>query len=177
VLIAGQPVVVRRAMVASGQIAVGLRGGSRDQRYASVMPARAVSRRVSPEQLIGQPCASELPALRAIEQLKPTLNSLGLCWGITGSVGFQLATGLQTAHAASDLDLLLRTPVELPRHDARALQGLLGEASCRVDMQLETPSGAISLREWAGDSGRVLLKCATGARLVDNPWDEGEMVA
>ena len=170
VLIAGQPVVVRRAMVASGQIAVGLRGSSRDQRYAAVMSARAVQRVVRPEQLVERLPAAELPALRALAQLKPTLDALGLCWGVTGSVGYELATGLPTAHADSDLDLLLRTPAELSRAKARELRLLLDEAPCRVDMQLETPSGAVALREWAGDSARVLLKCSSGARLVGNPW-------
>jgi phosphoribosyl-dephospho-CoA transferase len=176
-LTAGQPVVVRRAMVASGQIAVGLRGRSRDQRYASVMPASAVLRGVCPEELVEQLPASELPALRALEQLKPILDALGLSWGVTGSVGYELATGLPTAHSDSDLDLLLRTPIEMPRHEARTLQGLLDEAACRVDLQLETPAGAVALREWAGNSRRILLKCATGARLVENPWSKAEMVA
>ena len=177
VLIAGQPVVVRRAMVASGQLAVGLRGSSRDQRYASVMPACAVLRKVRPEQLVERLPVSDLPALHALKQLKPNMDALGLCWGVTGSVGFQLATGLPTAHTDSDLDLLLRTPIELPRHKARTLLGLLDEAACRVDLQLETPSGAIAMREWAGSASRVLLKCVTGARLVENPWDRAEMVA
>ena len=177
VLIAGQPVVVRRAMVENGQLAVGLRGSSRDQRYASVMPARSVLRKVRPEQLVERLPVSDLPALHALKQLKPNMDALGLCWGVTGSVGFQLATGLPTAHTDSDLDLLLRTPIELPRHKARTLLGLLDEAACRVDLQLETPSGAIAMREWAGSASRVLLKCDTGARLVENPWDQAEMVA
>ncbi len=177
VLIAGQPVVVRRAMVENGQLAVGLRGSSRDQRYASVMPARSVLRKVRPEQLVERLPVSDLPALHALKQLKPNMDALGLCWGVTGSVGFQLATGSPTAHTDSDLDLLLRTPIELPRHKARTLLGLLDEAACRVDLQLETPSGAIAMREWAGSASRVLLKCVTGARLVENPWDQAEMVA
>ncbi|MEL7557825.1 malonate decarboxylase holo-ACP synthase [Stutzerimonas chloritidismutans] len=177
VLIAGQPVVVRRAMVENGQLAVGLRGSSRDQRYAAVMPTSSVLRKVRPEQLVERLPVSDLPALHALKQLKPNMDALGLCWGVTGSVGFQLATGLPTAHTDSDLDLLLRTPIELPRHKARTLLGLLDEAACRVDLQLETPSGAIAMREWAGSASRVLLKCVIGARLVENPWDQAEMVA
>ena len=174
---AGQPVVVRRAVVSSDQIAVGLRGTSRNQRYAAVMPASAVLRRVRPEQLVEQLPAAELPALCALAQLKPAFDALGLCWGVTGSVGYQLATGLPTAHADSDLDLLLRTSIELPRHKARSLLGLLDRAACRVDLQLETPAGAVALREWAGSSARVLLKSAAGACLVENPWDQAENVA
>jgi phosphoribosyl-dephospho-CoA transferase len=174
---AGQPVVVRRAVVASGQIAVGLRGSHREERYASVMVASAVLRRVRPEQLVERLPITELPALCALAELKPALDALGLCWGVTGSVGYQLATELPTAHADSDLDLLLRTPLALSRPRARELQRLLDEAPCRVDMQLETPAGAIALREWAGHSPRVLIKCPTGARLVRDPWAPEELAA
>jgi phosphoribosyl-dephospho-CoA transferase len=51
VLAAGQPVVVRRAVVAPGQVAVGLRGATRDQRLAALMPIAAISHRLTPEQL------------------------------------------------------------------------------------------------------------------------------
>lgn len=170
VLADGQPVVVRRAMVASDQIAVGVRGASRNQRFAAVMDVTRVLRCMSPEQLIDGLPPGELPAFKALAAIKPFLDDLGLSWGVTGSVGYQLATGIAAAHADSDLDLLLRTPCELTRGEARELQQLLDEASCRVDMQLETPFGAVALREWASAARRVLLKCSGGARLVSNPW-------
>lgn len=173
VLVDGQPVVVRRALLAAAQLPIGIRGLSRDQRYASVMPASAVLRSVSPEQLVVRLPVATLPALRALALLKPHLDDLGLAWGVTGSVGYQLATGIETAHANSDLDLLLRTPLALCRRRAGELQRRLDEASCRVDMQLETPSGGVALREWAGESTRVLVKCVTGARLIENPWSNG----
>ncbi|MNT93998.1 Phosphoribosyl-dephospho-CoA transferase [compost metagenome] len=66
--------------------------------------------------------------------------------------------------------MLLRTPISFSRQQARALLAALADAPCRVDLQLETPNGAVALREWAGEARRVLLKCAEGARLVDNPW-------
>ncbi len=177
VLEAGQPVVVRRAMVASGQIAVGIRGASRDQRYATLMSMDSVRRRVRPEELIEGVHAGDLPPLRALVQLMPAMDELGLDWGITGSVGYQLATGIATAHANSDLDLLVRAPRAITRPSARELLRLLDAAPCRVDLQLETPAGAIALRAWAGDSDRVLLKCPTGARLVADPWARAEQVA
>lgn len=177
VLAEGQPVVVRRALVEKGQIAVGVRGATREQRYGTVMPLALILRCVSPEQLMEQPALGELPALRALTLLKPYLDELRLAWGPTGSVGFQLATGVETIHVASDLDLVLRTPQPLSRALAKELQGVVDEAPCRVDLQLETPSGAIALREWASGSARVLLKCATGARLVTSPWDLAELAA
>jgi len=177
VLAAGHPVVVRRSVVAADQIAVGVRGASRDQRFATVMSLGRVLRCVSPEHLIAQPLASHLPAFRALEVLKPVFDDLQRPWGVTGSVGFQLATGADVVRVESDLDLLLRAPTELPRQEARELQQLLDDSPCRVDLQLETPAGAIALREWASGSARVLLKCATGARLIVNPWAAAELAA
>ena len=177
VLAAGQPVVVRRALVANGQVAVGVRGASREQRYATTLELSRVLRRMSPEQLIERLPAGGLPAFRALALLKPFLDELGLVWGVTGSVGYQLATGAEAVRVDSDLDLLLRTPQPLSRQMAGELQRLLDETSCRVDMQLETPSGGIALREWAGGSARVLLKCATGARLIEDPWATRELAA
>jgi phosphoribosyl-dephospho-CoA transferase len=50
---------------------------------------------------------------------------------------------------------------------------MLEGRACRVALQLETPLGGVALREWAGTSPRVLLKSASGARLVSDPWEEG----
>lgn len=177
VLAAGQPVVVRRALVAADQIAVGIRGASRDQRFATVMSVSRVLRCVSPEQLTECPAPNGLPAFKALAALKPIFDELGLAWGVTGSVGYQLATGSEAAHASSDLDLLLRTAQPLSRQTAGELLQLLDDSPCGVDLQLETPSGAVALREWAGGSARVLLKCATGARLIEDPWAARELAA
>ena len=46
----------------------------------------------------------------------------------------------------------------------------LDKAACSVDLQLQTPFGAVALREWAGPSRRVLLKTTSGAHLVIDPW-------
>ncbi|WP_312764756.1 malonate decarboxylase holo-ACP synthase [Stutzerimonas balearica] len=170
VLAAGQPVVVRRARVALGEVVVGVRGASRDQRYATSMALGHVLRCVSPEQLVQRLPTAGLPALHALELVKPMLDALGYGWGVTGSVGYQLATGLPTVTTGSDLDLLLRVPEPLSRDAAAELLALFDGAPSRIDMQLETPNGAIALREWAGQTARVLLKCATGARLVADPW-------
>ncbi|MCY1530114.1 Phosphoribosyl-dephospho-CoA transferase [compost metagenome] len=168
-LAAGHPVVVRRVLCGPGMVAVGLRGASREQRLAAVMPVRSIQRLLSPEQL-SQRAPGQWPALRALAAVKPVLDAVGLPWGPTGGVGFQLATGIPVLHEASDLDLVLRTANPFCRQQARELLAVLSDAPCRIDLQLETPNGAVALREWAGDSQRVLLKCADGARLVDNPW-------
>lgn len=163
----GQPVVVRRAQVAAGQVAVGVRGIRRDQRYGTCMPAAAISRQVSPEALTHCTGQGDWPALQALYRLRGKLDAFGLVWGVSGSAGFELASGFAALHAGSDLDLILRTPEPLSREAARELLSLLEPG---VDLQLQTPSGAVALREWAGGSRKVLLKAAEGARLVNDPW-------
>ncbi|MDA0427265.1 malonate decarboxylase holo-ACP synthase [Stutzerimonas frequens] len=170
VLAAGQPVVVRRARVAAGLVAVGLRGATRDQRLAALMPVEAIAHRLAPEDLLGRQASEDLPVFRVLAELRPLLDALGHAWGVTGSAGFQLATGLPTAHPDSDLDLLLRAERPLPRSEARPLLQLLEGRACRVDLQLETPLGGVALGEWAGGAARVLVKAAEGPRLVSDPW-------
>jgi len=165
---AGHPVVVRRAVAQPGYVAVGVRGRLREQRFAAVMPIAAVQRRVVPEALRGVISPRDLPALQALAQLRPVLARED--WGVTGSAGFELASGIEALHAQSDLDLILRTPERLDRGDAEDLLAILDTAVCAVDLQLQTPFGAVALREWAGASRRVLLKNNGGAQLVTDPW-------
>jgi phosphoribosyl-dephospho-CoA transferase len=161
-------VVVRRALVAPGHVAVGVRGRLREQRFATVMPLAQVTRRVVPEALGAVVLPRDLPALRALEHLRPLLGQHA--WGVAGSAGFELATGIEALHAHSDLDLILRSPERLERGDAQDLLAVLDTAVCTVDLQLQTPFGAVALREWAGGSRRVLLKTSGGAQLVTDPW-------
>ncbi|ANF88799.1 Phosphoribosyl-dephospho-CoA transferase [Pseudomonas antarctica] len=165
---AGHPVVVRRAIAEPGYVAVGVRGQRREQRFATVMPLAAVQRRVTPQALRGVISPRDLPALRALDQLRPLLAQQD--WGVSGSAGFELASGIEALHALSDLDLILRTPQPLDRKDAQTLLAQLDTAPCAVDLQLQTPFGAVALREWAGGSRRVLLKTTGGAHLVIDPW-------
>ncbi|RON46381.1 malonate decarboxylase holo-ACP synthase [Pseudomonas frederiksbergensis] len=174
---AGQPVVVRRELCAAGQIAVGVRGPLREQRFATVMSVEAIQRRVKPEDLCHASIDRDLPALRALTQLRAMLDACGFVWGISGSAGFELASGVRALHERSDLDLILRTPQPLSRVQAQELVKIFDTAACQVDMQLQTPSGAIALREWAGPARRVLLKNATEACLVLDPWNPQEQAA
>jgi phosphoribosyl-dephospho-CoA transferase len=176
-LSAGQPVVVRRAVSAPGLVAVGVRGRLREQRFATVMPVDGIQRRVKPEDLCQVSIGRNLPAVRALNQLRPLLDDCGWVWGVSGSAGFELASGFAALHESSDLDLILRTPHALGRSQAQDLVKILEAAECLVDMQLQTPFGAVALREWAGSARRVLLKNAREACLVIDPWNPQEQAA
>ncbi|MFJ2537677.1 malonate decarboxylase holo-ACP synthase [Pseudomonas sp. NPDC087614] len=176
-LSAGQPVVVRRALSAEGFVAVGVRGVSREQRLAAFMAVDSMVCRVSPEALSHVDSERDLPVMRALKQLRPMLDDCGWVWGVSGSAGFELASGFAAMHEGSDLDLILRTPHLITRNQARKLVALFDQSSCRVDMQLQTPFGAVALREWAGASAHVLLKNAHQACLVSDPWNPQEQAA
>ncbi|MEE5044734.1 malonate decarboxylase holo-ACP synthase [Pseudomonas alliivorans] len=178
-VLAGRPVVVRRQVVAAGQVAVGLRGRAREQRYAALMACADISRRVSPEQLVDvvDGCLHDWPALRALRLIRPVMDSLELSWGVGGSAGFELASGFTALHQGSDLDLILRTPQPVERCWAAELVEALETTVCRIDVQLQLEQGAVALREWARPSGRVLLKSASSARLVADPWQLAEVCA
>lgn len=172
----GHPVVVRRARVAQGHVAVGVRGRSRDQRYACAMRCADITRVLKPEQLKDALAEhrQDWPALHASRQIQPLMDALDLPWGIAGSAGFELASGIPVLHRGSDLDLILRTEAFFTRQQARELTQALADAVCRIDLQLQVPAGAVALREWASASRQVMLKAADGARLVDDPWQVEE---
>ena len=175
--IAAAPAVVRRAApAAEGLVAVGWRGAARSERCAGHVPAAQVARVVTPEALARDAAwraaagASALACLRALARLAPLLDAAPLAWGVTGGVGFTLASGIDVLRADSDLDLLLRAPLAFDAPSLHAVARLLAGAEIRIDVQVETPRGAFALAEWLRTGGAVLLKTAAGPQLVDDPW-------
>jgi phosphoribosyl-dephospho-CoA transferase len=107
----------------------------------------------------------------ALLALAPRLHALGLDWGPVGGVGFWLASGLPVLRPDSDLDLLVRSPTRLGPATLAALLPLQAEASCRIDVQIDTGAGGFALLEYARGA-KVLLKTACGPMLVADPWQE-----
>lgn len=172
----GLPVVVRRDVDEARRIPVGVRGMKRCQRAAGWVNPDAVTRVCTPESLVDpqamlrSPFISQPPvqvALLLSQQAWPWT------WGITGSTGYALATGIPVIHASSDLDLLIRAPQALSREVLEKWQQQLTDGLCRADTQVETPYGAFALNEWLRD-GRALLKTSQGPRLVSDPWSREE---
>jgi len=172
--LAQAPLVVRRARAdARGRIPVGLRGATRAQRHAAWLPAAQVARAVTPRMIARLARWREhprraLPALAALARAAPLLDAMRVDWGVAGSVGFSLASGLDLLHEGSDLDLLVTAAAPLAPPAERALIALLDDP--RLDIQVGTPRGAFALRERARTGGRVLLKTADGPVMCDDPW-------
>ncbi|WP_435951951.1 malonate decarboxylase holo-ACP synthase [Dryocola sp. BD626] len=169
------PVVVRRDVHHDGRIPVGVRGMRRDQRAAGWANAGGVKRILSPEALasrevlVNSPFVSMPPVQGAIQL---ALREWPWVWGITGSVGYALATEVPVLHADSDLDLLIRCPQPVAPDVLAQWQQVISQLLCRADTQIETPNGAFALAEWLRD-GRVLLKTSGGPCLVTDPWMSG----
>ncbi|MXP57156.1 malonate decarboxylase holo-ACP synthase [Pantoea sp. Taur] len=169
---AQQPVVVRRDVMRQDRIPIGVRGSARHQRAAGWVREQDVLRIDTPEGLLAHASDSvfrALPTVEAVMQLHQQRWSWS--WGVTGSTGFALATGLPVLHASSDLDLLIRAPQPLQAEEVTAWQQQVSRLPCRADTQVETPVGAFALNEWLRE-GRVLLKTARGPRLTTLPWTE-----
>lgn len=167
------PLVIRRDSINDNFIPVGIRGMKRSQRLAATVKNSAIIQVVSPEELVAKADSSmsspwlAIPAMQALIALKA--NKLTWQWGVTGSCGYQLATGLEVMTMQSDLDLLVRCPYPVQLTDFLSLAELIRTLACRVDVQIETPYGGFALNEWLRE-GRVMLKTATGPLLTANPW-------
>ena len=90
----GAWVVVRRARAPAGLIPVGVRGAPARRRFAALLAPDAVAARVTPEDLaaarVGATCRARRSALTVLDAVDELCTSLGLAWGPTGSVGFEL---------------------------------------------------------------------------------------
>ena len=170
-------VVVRRARTPAGLIPVGVRGRARAERFATLLAPEAIAARVTPEDLAAARGWRQLPrarwvgSLHVLDAVDELFASLGLAWGPTGSVGFELATGLAAASVASDLDVVVRSPEPWPLESAREIADHLNRLPTCVDAQLDTPAGAVMLNEYARGE-RVLLRTPDGPRLTWDPWRE-----
>jgi phosphoribosyl-dephospho-CoA transferase len=163
--------VVRRAAAPPGHIAIGVRGATRAHRYALTLPSPAVVKRVAPEELaqVDLCIHRSLPAIDALRALRPQLMATGLRWGPTGAVGFELASGAPHVHPASDLDLAVYVDLAnaAVKQRLRALDRVLKSVKVRIDCQIEFPWGAVALAEITSEAPQLLVRCATGPRLID----------
>lgn len=168
------PVVVRRDMHPDGLIPVGVRGLKREQRAAGWVDASRIIRCVTPEAiadsdvLLQSPFVSQPPVQAAIQL---ALRDWPWVWGVTGSTGYALATGIPVLHADSDLDLLIRASEPPEPAQLEQWRQMTMMLPCRADTQVQTPCGGFALAEWLRE-GSVLLKTARGPVLTRNPWQQ-----
>jgi phosphoribosyl-dephospho-CoA transferase len=180
-LIQSRFVVARREAAPPGMIAVGVRGPSRDQRWAGFVTNEDVHQIIGPGVLRSRNAGiarRSLPSIEALRYAEERLRPLTLEWGPVGSVGYELATGLSATRLESDLDLVIYAPHPMLRDEVRRFWNVLDVAPARIDVRLETPAGGFSLEEYVRDGqDRVLLRMPTGPILTDDPWRPAERTA
>lgn len=166
-------VVVRRAPVEGTFIPVGIRGQSRGERFAAFISSSSVVQSVSPEELALSMAwqtavrREALPAMSALPLVHAILRTATLHWGPVGSVGFELASGVPTAHPSSDLDLIVRlSDFPIPPATTEKLLEMVHRSELRIDLLLETPEGAISLLEYLAGQPNLLLRSSLGPKLI-----------
>ncbi|KUJ50021.1 malonate decarboxylase holo-ACP synthase [Chryseobacterium sp. JAH] len=167
-------VVRRDAHYKKNRIPVGLRGIERGQRFAAWIDDQHITKVISPMSLT-DPLSwkmkyngrmpNPVKTLIAITSLmNQRLDSL---WGPAGSVAYELATGYKSIKDTSDLDLVIRTSKRISIGEAKdLLNDIQNLSSSRLDIQLDTPKGGVSLVEYTR-SDKILIKTNHGPFLHD----------
>ncbi|MFC7395318.1 malonate decarboxylase holo-ACP synthase [Scopulibacillus cellulosilyticus] len=166
-------VVVRRAPLMKETVPIGIRGSTRSERFAAFLPYSNIKERFSPEKLVidraWNRCERriEMPALQVLPQVDHLLQDYpDITWGPGGSAGFELASGVHTVKLSSDLDLIFKQSRGLTVETAREIFKKLSDLPVRVDVQIETSKGAVSLQEYAKGVSPILMKTENGPYLV-----------
>ena len=170
-------VVVRRDDAPEDQIAVGVRGSTRGDRWGGFVASNQIRSIVRPAELLllhrSSRCVPRTPALRALRQMDERWRDLTSQWGPGGSVGFELASGQLSTNDLSDLDFIIRAPARITRESARSLWDRTQGLTVRVDVRVETPRCGFSLEEYAcGALERILLRYSGGPAFGADPWSE-----
>lgn len=173
-------VVVRRAPLINNMVPVGIRGTNRSQRLAATILDSNIIEIIKPEQLVegklwrNNKHIGETQIFKTLEAVDNIFKRYSMIWGPTGSVGFELASGVETVTATSDLDIIVRAPSFVPIKTAKDIIKELSTVITKVDIQLETPKGSLALAEYARGDNNILIRTLNGPRLIKNPWSEDE---
>ena len=168
-------VVVRRGGISNGLIPVGVRGPQRHERCAGFTRLSEVVETRRPYQLrmmLAKDSRRSLQAFRTLSYLESRLVGLDMSWGPGGSVGYELASGIPTVRADSDLDLIIFSHRKLDIAEARDLWRVVSSVPGKVDTLVETPCGGFSLEEFVTTSPRkILLRTSDGRIFGSDPWN------
>jgi len=167
-------VVVRRGRISDGLIPVGMRGAQRHERCAGFTGLSEVLEIRRPDHLrllLAEDSRRALQAFRTLSYLESHLAGLDMTWGPGGSVGYELASGIQAVRAESDLDFILFAPKKLDIKESQDLWRMISSAPGKVDVLVETLFCGFSLEEFVTTSPRkILLRTSDGRILGSNPW-------
>lgn len=177
-------VVVRRGRFMQIQrnsyIPVGIRGVSREKRFATFLSLENCEKVITPQQIVDEKMwinSHDSKWSKLLKQMNKRLLKWDhrLEWGPTGSVGFEIVTTHEATTKQSDLDLIIKPKLPLSVEEARQLLSELQEEcvilnhTC-IDISMQTGKGWIALPEYANGSGTYLIKTENGEDLVKDIW-------
>jgi phosphoribosyl-dephospho-CoA transferase len=167
--------VVRRALSPPGQIAIGVRGNTRDKRWGGFIRKDSVISAVRLMDLLAihspSMFVSRTPAMRVLQQVIERWQDLDLAWGPIGSVALELVSGEHITTDFSDLDIAIYASHRLSLERARSLWLRVIDLRPNVDVRVETPECGFSLAEYAYPSStRILLRYRDCVSLGNDPW-------
>ena len=167
--------VVRRVPSTWNEIAVGVRGKSRDQRWGGFIQKRSVCSILRPMDLLAIGSSSTLvprtSAIRVLQRFIERWQDLHLPWGPTGSVALEIASGQNITTESSDLDIAIDASSRMSIEQARTLWERVADLTPLVDVRVETPECGFSLQEYACvSSQRILLRYPDCVSLGCDPW-------
>ena len=170
-------VVVRRSEIVDGKIPVGIRGIKREQRFAAFVLDSDVKEVITPYQLVSEKAWQNisderkmLPAVKALPAVAKILQEYK--WGISGSVGFELATKTNSAKMTSDLDLVWKPNGLISREGARNLLKKLNQFGVHADLQVIQGNNGFSLEEYSQSKSTIMMKTLSDPILVKDPWNK-----
>lgn len=170
-------VVVRRGLQSQDAIPVGVRGESRNQRYALEISQGYCKKIITPQTLVNfieQSNAIDLALKESLICLKEIFKQKGITWGIGGSIGFSLASNKKVYNTNSDIDILFYPQTMLSRTDAKLLlESIEQKINSSVDIQVLLSSASFNLREYVLYD-EVLLKTSTGVKIINTNklWED-----
>jgi phosphoribosyl-dephospho-CoA transferase len=169
-------VVVRRGLAVDGMVPVGVRGASRDQRFATFISKDSIAQTITPVELMNSfrqapPNTDAHRALLTLAEIETEWHGMSLHWGPGGSVGFELATQMPTITATSDLDIVVYADERIAIEDLSAAYKALPCVDINIDIQIETSNCGFALKEYLKYyPDGILVKTPCAPVLCAHPW-------
>jgi len=155
--------VVRRMKVENGKVAIGFRGNNRSKRFAAVTTISNIKRVIRPFDILGN--SYPKTHLQSLAHIEKVLD--GFKWGIGGSVGFSMATGINVCHEKSDIDIVMYCEKLQQLDQLKPILAQLQKSEHRVDVQVEILGvGAVVLADYLQHSS-FIVRTGTGPILLE----------
>lgn len=125
--------VVRRLKVTGKKVAIGFRGNNRSKRFAAFTSVQNIERIIKPVDVLQfVPPASHEKSIKRLMEILQYFE-----WGIGGSIGFSMATGIQVCHEQSDIDVIIYMDSIAEISKLEALKPKLAQCENKLDIQIE----------------------------------------